>query len=81
MPSRDPKAVTICELRFNDDTLGSKLPSISVVKHYRWTGKPRTTALPVPKGAELPQAGCFKRRRLAEESRTSIAYPIPNRQN
>ena len=41
-PSRDSTVVTIGELRFNDDGLGSKLPSISVVEHYWWTGKPHT---------------------------------------
>ncbi len=41
-PFRDSTVVTIGELRFNDDGLGSKLPSISVVEHYWWTGRPHT---------------------------------------
>ena len=41
-PSRDSTVVTIGELRSLDDGLGSKLPSISVVEHYWWTGKPHT---------------------------------------
>ena len=41
-PSRDSTVVTIGELRFNDDGLGSKLPSIRVVEHFWWTGKPHT---------------------------------------
>ena len=41
-PSRDSTVVTIGELRFIDDGLGYVLPSISVVEHYWWTGKPHT---------------------------------------
>ena len=41
-PLRDSTVVTIGELRFNDDGLGSKLPSISVVEHFWWTEKPHT---------------------------------------
>ncbi len=45
-PSRDSTVVTIGELRYLDDGLGSKLPSISVVEHYSWTGKPHTEIFP-----------------------------------
>ena len=77
VPSRDPTLVTIGELRFNDDGLGSTLPSTSVVEHYRWTGKPHTTPSQTQK-----VWGC---RGLATSSvaaqRTSpgpsIAYPLP----
>ena len=41
-PFRDSTVVTIGELRYLDDGLGSKLPSISVVEHYWWTGRPHT---------------------------------------
>ena len=41
-PFRDSTVVTIGELRSLDDGLGSKLPSISVVEHYWWTGRPHT---------------------------------------
>lgn len=40
--SRDSTVVTIGELLYLDDGLGSKLPSINVVEHYWWTGKPHT---------------------------------------
>ena len=43
VPSRDPTLVTIGEPRSLDDGLGSTLPSISVLEHYRWTGKPHTS--------------------------------------
>ena len=41
-PFRDSTVVTIGELRYNDDGLGSKLPSIRVVEHFWWSGKPHT---------------------------------------
>ena len=44
-PSRDSTVVTIGELRYLDDGLGSKLPTINVVEHYRWTGEPHTQTL------------------------------------
>ena len=41
-PFRDSTVVTIGELRYLDDGLGSKLPSIRVVEHFWWSGKPHT---------------------------------------
>ena len=41
-PLRDSTVVTIGELHSKDDALGMKLPSISVVEHYWWTGKPHS---------------------------------------
>ncbi len=41
-PLRDSTVVTIGELRYLDDGFGSKLPTLSVVEHFWWTGKPHT---------------------------------------
>ena len=41
-PLRDSTVVTIGELRYLDDGLGSKLPTINVVEHFWWTGEPHT---------------------------------------
>ena len=41
-PSHDSTVITICELRFNDDGLGSMFPFLKVVEHHWWTGKPHT---------------------------------------
>ena len=41
-PFRDSTVVTIGELRYLDDGLGSKLPSIRVVEHFWWSGDPHT---------------------------------------
>ena len=38
----DSTVLTIAELRLADDGLGSKNPSLSVVEHHWWTGKPHT---------------------------------------
>ena len=38
----DSTVLTIGELRLTDDGLGSKNPSLSVVEHHWWTGKPHT---------------------------------------
>ncbi len=41
-PLRDSTVVTIGELRYLDDGFGSKLPTLSVVEHFWWKGKPHT---------------------------------------
>ena len=41
-PSRDSTVVTIGELRSNDDGSGFVLPSLRVVEHFWWTGRPHT---------------------------------------
>ena len=41
-PLRDSTVVTIGELHSTGDALGSKNPSLSVVEHFWWTGKPHT---------------------------------------
>ena len=41
-PKQDSTVVTIGELLYLDDGFGSKLPSLRVVEHYWWTGKPHT---------------------------------------
>ena len=41
-PLRDSTVVTIGELHYTGDALGSKNPSLSVVEHHWWTGKPHT---------------------------------------
>ena len=77
VPSRDPTLVTIGEPRSLDDGLGSTLPSISVLEHYRWTGKPHTS----------PSQKVWGFRGLADAivaaQRTSpgpsIAYPLPDK--
>ena len=41
-PLRDSTVVTIGELRYLDDGFESILPSLRVVEHFWWTGKPHT---------------------------------------
>ena len=77
VPSRDPILVTSGEPRFNDDGLGSTLPSISVFKRYRWTGKPHTTHSPSQKvwGCRGLAASSVAAQRTSP--RPSIAYTLP----
>ena len=41
-PTQDSTVVTIGELQMLDDGFGSKRPSLTVVEHHCWTGKPHT---------------------------------------
>ena len=77
VPSRGSRVVTIGELRFTDDGLGSALPSTGVVNCYRWMGKPRTDPFPSQKVWGFRRLTASSAAFLRTSPGPSIANPLP----